>query len=122
MSAFWPIVIQLLLATALALVILAVSHLFGQRGRPGKIKDTPYECGIQTKAEPIGPFSIKFYRIALLFILVDVALCFLLPWALSFKSAIAAGVKVLLPGLVFIGFLALGIVYQIKNGVLEWEK
>jgi len=119
---YWPIVIQVLFATALALTILAVSHLFGQRGRSGKIKDTPYECGIRSGAEPLGPFSIKFYRIALLFILVDVALALMLPWAMSFKSAKTAGISLLFPGLLFLGLLGLSIAYQLKNGVLKWEE
>jgi NADH-quinone oxidoreductase subunit A len=122
LPACWPILIQVVFAAALALTILAVSHLFGQRGRRGKIKDTPYECGVRSSAEPIGPFSIKFYRVALLFILVDAALTLLLPWALSFKAAKAAGASLLIPGLVFLGLLWLGIAYQLKNGALEWEE
>ena len=122
MTAFWPIVIQILLAVALALTILAVSHLLGQRGHPNKIKDSPYECGVETHETPIGPFSIKFYRVALLFIATDVALALLLPWAMSFKPALAAGVSILVPGVVFLLTISLGVAYQIQSGVLSWEE
>lgn len=121
---FWQITIQILLAITMAGIILFVSHLFGQRGHPQKIKDTPYECGTRTQSitTPIGPFSIKFYRVALLFIIFDVSLAFLLPWAFSFKDAIATGLSILVPGLVFIAILAISLAYHIKNGTLDWDK
>lgn len=119
---FWPLFIQILLAVGLALVIFAVSHLLGQRGRPQKIKDSPYECGIESHPEAIGPFSIKFYRIALLFILFDVALAFLIPWALSFKAAAQVGIITFLPALVFLVFLSFALFYVIKRGTLNWEE
>ena len=122
MPSYWPIVIQVIFACALAITIILVSHLFGQRGRAQRTKDSPYECGILTKAEAIGPFSIKFYRVALLFILVDIALAFLIPWALSFKSANAAGHSILIPGIIFLGLLSIGVAYQIKGGILDWKE
>ena len=116
------IVIQFLLAIGMALLILVVSHLFGQRGRAGKIKDTPYECGVQSSPEPIGPFSVKFYRVALLFILFDIALSLLIPWALSFKGANIVGIHTFLPAMIFIGFLSLALFYLIKRDALRWEE
>ena len=121
-ATFLPIVVQILLATALALVIFGVSHLLGQRGRPQKIKDTPYECGIESKPESIGPFSVKFYRIALIFILFDVALAFLIPWAMSFKAAALVGIMTFMPAVVFLGFLSFALFYIIKRGTLNWEE
>lgn len=117
-----PIIVQILLACGLAGAIFVVSHLLGQRGRPNKLKDSPYECGVESHVEPIGPFSVKFYRIAVLFILFDVALCFLIPWALSFKEAAMLGIKTLLPAVMFVGFLSLALFYVIKRGALDWEK
>jgi len=122
MDSFVPIVVQLGLAIALALMIFAVSHLFGQRGRPGKIKDTPYECGIASKAEPLGPFPIKFYRVVLLFIVMDVSLVFLVPWALSFKASLPAGPTLLLTGALFLAQLGLAVYYPMKLKFLEWEE
>ena len=112
------ILAQVFLAIGLAAMILIVSHLLGQRGRPGKIKDTPYECGIQSSVEPIGPFSVKFYRVALMFILFDVALVLLVPWALSFKETAE---QTLIPGIILIGFLTLALFYVIRRGTLKWE-
>ena len=122
-SIFWPVFAQVVLACLLAAAIFIVSHLLGQRGRPGKIKDTPYECGVAAKAEPIGPFSVKFYNVALLFILFDVELAILLPWVFSFQSASESqSFAYLLGGLTFIGLMTLGLIYELKKGGLNWEK
>jgi len=123
-SAFWQIFAQVVLALFLVAAIFISSHLLGQRGRPGKIKDTPYECGIQAKAEPVGPFSIKFYKVALLFIIFDVELAILLPWAFSFQDAMTTpnACVYFFGGLFFIVMLALGLFYELRKGGLDWEK
>jgi len=124
MEMFWQIFAQVVLALFLAAAIFLSSHLLGQRGRPNKIKDTPYECGVATKAEPIGPFSIKFYKVALLFIIFDVELAILLPWAFSFQEALNTPLACtyLVGGITFIVLLSLGLIYEIAKGGLEWDK
>ncbi len=116
------IAVQFVFATALALLIPTVSYLLGQRGHSQKTKDTPYECGIQTTPGDIGPFPLWFYKAALLFILIDITLAFLIPWAMSFKAAAAAGHNLLASGIIFIGLLTLGVAYQVKNKVLDWKE
>lgn len=121
LSDYFPILIQLLLAAALTLVILGASSLFGQRSRKNKIKDTAYECGIETGGETKVRFSVKFYVTAMLFILFDVEIVFLIPWALVFRDFLAASIPILLPALFFLFVLVLGLFYEIKKGALEWE-
>ncbi len=122
LSDYFPILVQVLLAATLALVILGASSLFGQRSKKTKIKDSPYECGIETVGESRVRFSVKFYVTAMLFILFDVEIVFLIPWVLVFRDFLAASIPILLPALFFLFVLVLGLLYEIKKGALEWER
>lgn len=122
LAEYFPILIQVLFAAFLALVILGASTLFGQRSRKGKIKDSPYECGIEVGGETKVRFSVKFYVTAMLFILFDVEIVFLIPWVLVFRDFLAASIPILLPALFFLFVLVLGLFYEIRKGALEWEK
>jgi NADH-quinone oxidoreductase subunit A len=120
---YFPILVQVLFAAALALTILGVSSLFGQRAKKTKIKDSPYECGAPLPAgEQKVRFSVKFYVTAMLFILFDVEIVFLIPWVLVFRDFLAASIPILLPVLFFLAILVLGLFYEIKKGALEWER
>ncbi len=114
------LILQLCLAAGLCLVIFGVSHLFGQRGRAQKFKDTPYECGIPSKATPLPPIPLKYYRIILLFLLLDVSLVFLVPWVLSFKEA--RGATFVFGGLLFLAQGALALFYATRAKFLGWEE
>lgn len=122
LSDYFPILVQVLLAATLALVILGASSVFGQRARKGKIKDSPYECGIDVTGDAKVRFSVKFYVTAMLFILFDVEIVFLIPWVLAFRDFLAASIPILLPALFFLFVLVLGLLYEIKKGALEWER
>lgn len=120
---YFPILVQILLAATLAGVILGVSAIFGQRAKANKIKETAYECGVPS--EPGGRkarFSVKFYVTAMLFILFDVEIVFLIPWVLVFRDLLAASIPILLPVLFFLFLLVVGLLYEIKKGALEWER
>jgi NADH-quinone oxidoreductase subunit A len=114
---YLPIAILLTLATALAGIIILLGHLFGPR-RPSLRKSTPYESGMT----PYGPGQrrspVRFYRIAVLFILFDIEVIFFIPWAVVFRSL---GVFGLIEMFVFIAILLVGFVYAWKTGGLEWE-
>ncbi len=122
LSDFLPVLIQVLLALGIGVGILAASHLFGQRARRGKIKDSPYECGLAAEVEGSTRYSVKFYVTAMLFILFDVDVVFLIPWVLTHRELSAAGVSVLGPMLFFTFVLAAGLIYELRSGALEWEK
>jgi NADH-quinone oxidoreductase subunit A len=104
------------------LIILGASSLFGQRAKKSKIKDSAYECGVEGVGETAVRFSVKFYVTAMLFILFDVEIVFLIPWVIVFREFLAASIPILLPVLFFLFILVLGLVYEIKKGALEWER
>jgi NADH-quinone oxidoreductase subunit A len=114
---YLPIAILVILATALAALVVILGHLFGPR-RPTDMKGMPYESGMN----PYGPgtrrMPVRFYLVAVLFILFDIEVVFFLPWAVVFKSL---GLFGLIEMFVFILILLVGYVYAWKKGALEWE-
>lgn len=112
-----PIAILLFLATGVAILVIVLGHLFGPR-RPTERKSLPYESGMI----PIGPATpripIRFYLVAVLFILFDIEVIFFLPWAVVFRQL---GLFGLIEMFLFIAVLLVGYVYVWKKGALEWE-
>ena len=122
LGAYLPVLVQVVLALGLAVTILVVSYLFGQKAKGNPIKDSAYECGLPAEG-PVHPrFAIKFYVVAMLFILFDIEVIFLVPWVLIFREFLQAGIPILTPVLFFLAVLVLGLVYEIRKGALEWEK
>ena len=101
--------------------ILVASHAFGQKATAGKIKVSPYECGLAADTKGETRYSVKFYVTAMLFILFDVDVVFLIPWTLTHRELTAAGIPILGPMLFFTAILAAGLVYELKSGALEWD-
>lgn len=122
LSDFLPILVQISLALGIVITILLVSRLFGHRSTPGKIKDSPYECGLPSDGKSRTRFAIKFYVIAMLFIVFDIELIFLVPWAVIYREFLQNGLPILLPVLFFLGVLVTGLAYEIRKGALEWER
>ncbi len=121
-SDFAPILVQIIFASVLAGVIILASHFLGQRSRKSSIKDSAYECGIKSEGKTSTRFSVKFYVTAMLFILFDIEVLFLIPWALIYRDFIAEGLPILGPIMFFLVVLVVGLVYEIRKGGLEWEK
>lgn len=121
-SDFVPVLIQIAFVAGLAGAILTGSELFGQRGSKNPIKNYAYECGIKSDGKTSTRFSVKFYVTAMLFILFDIEVLFLIPWVLVYRDFIANGLPILGPILFFLGVLVVGLVYELKKGALEWEK
>lgn len=119
---YLPILIQLILAILIAITILVASHIFGQKGKANKIKDMAYECGLPALTDTQKSYSIKFYVTTMLFILLDIEMMFLIPWALVYTEFLEANLPILTPMLFFIFVLLLGLLYEWKKGALEWEK
>lgn len=120
---FAPVLIQLILAAGLAGLIVGISHLLGQRARKKTaITDTAYECGVKAEGIVHTRFSVKFYVTAMLFILFDIEVVFLIPWAFIYRDFLANHISILAPIGFFFGVLVLGLFYEIKKGALEWEK
>lgn len=116
-SEYLPILIMIGLATGLAVLVIVLGHAFGPR-RPTARKGSPYESGM----DPIGPgtrrLPVKFYLIAVLFILFDIEVIFFLPYAVVFRQL---GMFGLVEIVVFVAILLVGYVYAWKKGALEWE-
>ena len=119
---YLPVLIQILLAVGMGFGILFASHLFGQKAIAGKIKDSPYECGLAADTKGETRYSVKFYITAMLFILFDIDVVFLIPWVLTHRDLVAAGIPILGPMLFFTFILVAGLVYELKSGALAWEK
>jgi NADH-quinone oxidoreductase subunit A len=117
LTEYLPIAILIALATALSVLIIILGHAFGPR-RPSERKAYPYESGMR----PIGPgrrrLPVRFYRIAVLFILFDIEVIFFLPWAVVYRQL---GIFGLVEMFVFIIILLVGYIYAWKTGALEWE-
>src|SRR5690606_2079440 len=119
---YLPVLIQILLALGIASAILLFSDLLGQRSLRNRIRDTAYECGRPSEGRPAARFSVKFYLTAMLFIIFDIEVVFLIPWVLIYRDFLAAQLPILMPVLFFLGVLVLGLVYEIRKGALDWEK
>ncbi len=119
-----PLLIQILAAAGLGLGMIVASWFIG-RHRNSKTKLSMYECGIEPVGDARGRFSVRFYMVAMLFILFDVEVVFLMPWAVIYRQ---------LPQLtgsrffgfwemiVYLGFVAVGLYYIVKKGILDWSQ
>jgi NADH-quinone oxidoreductase subunit A len=117
-----PAGIFLLVVVGTAAAMLGASSLLGPRPRPGAIKESTYECGVPLLAGSRQRFSVKFYLVAILFVLFDVETVFLIPWAVGFRELLGSmGVWVVVEMFVFIGVLAVGLLYAWRRGGLEWD-
>ena len=114
---YFPIIVLIFLVTGVAILILALSYLLGRRA-PTQEKLSPYECGVQPIGDARGRFSVKFYLIAILFIIFDIEVVFLYPWAVIYRKLKLFG---LIEMGIFILILFVGYFYIIKKGALKWE-
>lgn len=122
-SAYLPLLIQAVLALGVGLTILLVNHLARQRVRhQSPIKDTPYECGVKGDGIVHTRFSVKFYVTAMLFLLFDIEVVFLIPWTFVYRDFLANNISILSPMMFFLFVLVLGLAYEVKKGALNWEK
>lgn len=112
-----PIGLMLLVALGFVGTTMAVTHLLGPK-RNTQTKLDPFECGIEPKGNARVPFSVKYFLVAILFVLFDIEVIFMYPWAVLFKELGVAGFVEMM---IFIGFLLTGFFYIIKRGALKWD-
>ncbi|PJA29824.1 MAG: NADH-quinone oxidoreductase subunit A [candidate division Zixibacteria bacterium CG_4_9_14_3_um_filter_46_8] len=117
LESFFPILILFLLATITPAVMLILPKILAKR-ESDPVKDAPYECGIPAEGDARERFPIKFYLIAILFLLFDIEAVFLYPWAVIYRKL---GVFGLVEMVVFIVILLIGYLYVIKKGALRWQ-
>lgn len=125
LQAYTPLLLHLLIASALAGALTAASVLVGWR-RPSRAKQQPYECGMEPTGDARAPVSVRFYLVAMVFILFDVEAIFLYPWAYIYRDFIkmspSIGMYGFLEMMVYIAILLVGYFYLWKKGALDWHK
>lgn len=121
LSDYLPVLFQMIIAIGFAAVVLSLSVIFGKSGRTNSIKDSAYECGMLPIGDGAPRFSVKFYLVAMLFVIFDIEVVFLYPWAVQFRDMIQESTVPLLSAAGFAGILALAYVYALKKGALNWK-
>ena len=119
---YLPVLLQIIVAVGFAASALIVSVLLGKTGRRSRIKDSAYECGMVPQGEAQPRFSVKFYLIAMLFILFDLEIVFMYPWAVVYRDLIRHSSAIFWSMLSFVSILMVGYVYALRKGVLDWKK
>jgi NADH-quinone oxidoreductase subunit A len=114
---FLPIIITFVVAAGFVVTTMFVTHILGPK-RHSKIKQESFECGIEPQGNARIPFSIKYFLVAILFVLFDVEVIFMYPWAVNFKELHLQGFIAMA---LFIAFFLVGFFYIIKKGALKWE-
>jgi len=118
---YLPVLIFLIIATGLAVVMLGLGALLGRlstRSRDDKEKLSPYECGFEAYEDARMRFDVRYYLVAILFIVFDLEIAFLFPWAVALAKI---GVFGLLAMAIFLAILVVGFIYEWKKGALEWD-
>ncbi|MFK7973842.1 MAG: NADH-quinone oxidoreductase subunit A [Rickettsiaceae bacterium] len=117
LTQYFPIVIFFGIAAVLSLVVVLLPKILATE-KPNKDKLSSYECGFDAFGDARGKFDIRFYLVAILFIIFDLEVAFLIPWAINLKAIGAFGFWSMM---VFLLVLTVGFIYEWKKGALEWE-
>ncbi len=118
-----PVAMLGFLAVAFALGTLVMSVVVGKKGRRSAIKDTAYECGMLPMGEGGARFSVKFYLVAMLFILFDIEVVFLYPWAVVYRPMLKSNAPLILGSMFcFMGILFIGYLYALKKDAFNWKQ
>ncbi|HLH16007.1 MAG TPA: NADH-quinone oxidoreductase subunit A [Bryobacteraceae bacterium] len=115
---YFPVLVQALVAMLLAAGLLGASYVLGKKVR-NRVKDTPYESGIPPQGDARQRFSVKFYLVAMLFILFDIEAVFLYPWVVVYRELKMVAFAEML---IFMVLIVSGLFYTWKKGVLDWSK
>ena len=117
LTEYFPILIFLLIATGMGVGMMAAGGILGPR-RPNSAKLSTYECGFESFDDARMKFDVRFYLVAILFIIFDLEIAFLFPWAVALD---AIGMTGLIAMAVFLAVLVIGFIYEWNKGALEWE-
>jgi NADH-quinone oxidoreductase subunit A len=116
-QSYFPILVFLVIACGLSFVMLVLPLLLAKQ-RPDKEKLSPYECGFEPFGDARGQFDVRFYLVAILFIIFDLEVAFLFPWAITLSDTQFFGFWSMM---VFLLILTIGFAYEWKKGALDWE-
>lgn len=118
---YLPVLFQILIALGFAVTTLSMSIVFGRSGKRNAIKDSAYECGMLPIGDGAPRFSVKFYLVAMLFVIFDIEVVFMYPWAVQFRDLAAQGPTALVSMAGFAGTLVFAYAYALKKGALNWK-
>jgi NADH-quinone oxidoreductase subunit A len=118
---YLPVLLQVLIAFGFAAVVLSSSIIFGRTAKRNHTKDSAYECGMLPIGEGSPRFSVKFYLVAMLFVIFDIEVVFMYPWAVQFRDLVAEGPTALVSMAGFAGVLVFAYIYALKKGALNWK-
>lgn len=123
MSQLLPVFALTVFVIIFGCALLGFAHLIGARAKPNKVKDETYECGIAPDTSGPTKIPIKFYLTAILFILFDIEIIFMYPWALTYGDFIAQGygLYIFLAMAFFLAVFIFGLFWEVKSKALEWE-
>jgi len=122
LSQYIPVLMLFALAVAFSFGMLGLSVVLGKKGKRTKIKDTAYECGMLPIGEGNARMSVKFYLVAMLFILFDIEVVFLYPWAVVYREMLADHAGLILGSMIsFLSILFIGYLYALKKGAFDWK-
>ena len=123
MKDFLPILLQVGIVLGFGASALIISILLGKSAKRTAMKDSAYECGMLPQGDAQPRFSVKFYLVAMLFILFDIEVVFLYPWAVNFTQMLKShGSTIFWSMAGFLSLVTVGYVYAIRKGVLDWKK
>jgi len=114
---YLPVILFILVGAGVGVAPQVLGFLLGPR-RPDQAKNSPYECGFEAFEDARMKFDVRYYLVAILFILFDLEIAFLFPWAVSLRDIGAAGFWAMM---IFLGILVVGFAYEWKKGALDWE-
>jgi NADH-quinone oxidoreductase subunit A len=117
MTTWFPVVVTLIVAGLVVGVMCTINMILGPK-RPSEIKGEPFECGNPPTGSAWGRFSVRFYLTAILFLVFDVEVIFLYPWAVEIRQL---GMFGFVEALIFIAILAVGLIYAWQRGALDWD-
>jgi len=118
---YLPVLFQVLIAIGFAVLTLTASVIFGRSGKRNPTKDSAYECGMLPIGEGAPRFSVKFYLVAMLFVIFDIEVVFMYPWAVQFRDLATQGPTALVSMAGFAGVLVFAYIYALKKGALSWK-
>ena len=117
LSNYLPVLIFVIISLAIAVIVIVLGYVLGTR-RPDSEKLSPYECGFESFEDARMKFDVRYYLVAILFIIFDLEIAFLFPWAIVLNQIGLFGFASMA---IFLGILVIGFIYEWKKGALEWE-
>ncbi len=122
MEQYLPLSLHIVVAIGFAAAVFMASFLVGRIGKRTESKDMAYECGVPVKDATSPRFSVKFYLVAMLFVLFDIEVVFMYPWAVIYRDFIAKhGAMIFWSMGGFVAVLTIGYIYALKKGALDWK-